>query len=264
MPAATDQNTLFYGDNLMILREHIRDESIDLIYLDPPFNSNRSYNVLFKDESGHASEAQISAFEDTWHWGEQAEQTYIELVTHGSPEVSRMIAALREFIGANQMMAYLVMMAARLVELHRVLKPTGSLYLHCDPTASHYLKIILDTVFGPERFLNEIIWKRTTAHSNVYTCYGDITDTILFYQKTGKVTWNQVYKKFDNKELEDLFPNVDSNGRRWRSENMRNPGVRPNLTYPYGGPSPWSKPCRSAAIPAQSKAKKAKTPASMA
>ena len=134
-PQPITHNTLFYGDNLKVLREYIADESIDLIYLDPPFNSNRNYNVLFKDESGTDSEAQITAFEDTWHWNHIAEQTYHDLVTDAPDNVSKMIASLRDFIGSNQMMAYLVMMAARLVELHRVLKPTGSLYLHCDPTA---------------------------------------------------------------------------------------------------------------------------------
>ncbi|HEX7593354.1 MAG TPA: DNA methyltransferase, partial [Anaerolineae bacterium] len=139
MPKPITTNTLFYGDNLPILREHVADESVDLIYLDPPFNSNRSYNVLFKDESGAEAGAQIEAFDDTWHWGESAERTYKELVENAPERVAAMIGALRQFIGANQMMAYLVMMSARLVELHRVLKPTGSLYLHCDPAASHYL-----------------------------------------------------------------------------------------------------------------------------
>ena len=136
-PKLITSNTQFYGDNLDILREYIPDESVDLVYLDPPFNSHRNYNVLFKDESGKESEAQITAFEDTWHWNEAAARTYHELVTHIGGEVGTMIGALHTFIGENQMMAYLVMMAARLVELHRVLKPTGSLYLHCDPAASH-------------------------------------------------------------------------------------------------------------------------------
>jgi site-specific DNA-methyltransferase (adenine-specific) len=153
-------NTLYYGDNLKVLREYIKDESVDLIYLDPPFNSNRSYNVLFKDESGTSSDAQITAFDDAWHWGKTAERTYQDLIQNAPMNVATMIGALRQFIGANQMMAYLVMMAARLVELHRVLKPTGSLYLHCNPTASHYLKMNLDMVFGVENFRNEIIWKR--------------------------------------------------------------------------------------------------------
>src|ERR1700719_1724638 len=134
-PKPITENTLFYGDNLDILRQHIADVSIDLIYLDPPFNSSRNYNVLFKDEKGVDSESQITAFEDTWHWNIAAEHTYSELLTESPDHVAKMIESLHEFIGTNQMMAYLVMMATRLVELHRVLKPTGSLYLHCDPTA---------------------------------------------------------------------------------------------------------------------------------
>src|SRR5947209_7279423 len=160
------ENTLFYGDNLDILRQEIQSESIDLIYLDPPFNSSRSYNVLFKDEHGTESEAQITAFEDTWHWNLETEHTYTNLQTEAPDHIAKMIESLHEFIGANQMMAYLVMMTARLIELHRVLKPTGSLYLHCDPTASHYLKVILDTIFSPRNFRNEIVWKRQTAHSD--------------------------------------------------------------------------------------------------
>src|SRR5579863_119918 len=183
-------NTLYYGDNLNILREYIPTESIDLIYLDPPFNSNRNYNVLFKDESGTDSEAQITAFEDTWHWNEAAQDTFQELVTQAPDHVAKMIEALHDFIGSNQMMAYLVMMAARLVELHRVLKPTGSLYLHCDPTASHYLKIIMDTIFGPECFRSDITWKRHSGHNDAKLNFAAITDTILFYVKSGKATFN--------------------------------------------------------------------------
>lgn len=182
-PRPITENTLFYGDNLDILRQYIPDESIDLIYLDPPFNSRRSYNVLFKDESGNDSEAQITAFEDTWLWNQKAENTYHQLVTQAPDHVSQMIVALRSFIGMNQMMAYLVMMAARVVELHRVLKTTGSLYLHCDPTASHYLKIILDTIFSPWNFRNEIIWKRTSAHANAGRRYAVVQDRLLFYTK---------------------------------------------------------------------------------
>ena len=130
-------NQLYYGDNLQVLRDHIAHESIDLIYLDPPFNSKRDYNLLFKSPKGQVSEAQIEAFEDTWHWNLAAEHTYTGLLTEAPDHVAKMIESLRDFIGTNQMMAYLVMMAARLVELHRVLKPTGSLYLHCDPTARY-------------------------------------------------------------------------------------------------------------------------------
>jgi site-specific DNA-methyltransferase (adenine-specific) len=175
------KNTLYYGDNLQILREYIKDESIDLIYLDPPFNSNRTYNVLFKDERGKESEAQIAAFDDTWHWDAAAEEAYHELITETPLAVSKLVGALREFVGTNQLMAYLVMMAIRLVELHRVLKPTGSLYLHCDPTASHYLKIILDTIFEPQNFRNEIVWKRTTTHNDARNNFPDVADIIFYY-----------------------------------------------------------------------------------
>ena len=158
------KNQLYYGDNLDILRRYVADESVDLVYLDPPFNSSRSYNVLFKDESGMAADAQMTAFDDTWHWGQVAEDTYADLLVSGPSSIRRIIQSyVEDVIGRNQLMAYLVMMAARLVELHRVLKPTGSLYLHCDSTASHYLKMMLDTIFGIQNFRNEIIWKRTNA-----------------------------------------------------------------------------------------------------
>jgi site-specific DNA-methyltransferase (adenine-specific) len=150
-------NKLYFGDNLYILREHIADESVDLVYLDPPFNSKRDYSVLFKTPKGHESDAQITAFEDSWHWGEQAEREFAELEHCPNTNVSEMMQALRRFLGQNDMMAYLTMMANRLLELHRVLKDTGSLYLHCDSTASAYLKVVLDGVFGTQNFKNEII-----------------------------------------------------------------------------------------------------------
>lgn len=236
------QNTLFYGDNLPILREYVATESVDLVYLDPPFNSQRTYNVLFKHESGQEAEAQIAAFEDTWHWNAAAELTYRELVTQAPDNVGKMIAALREFVGTNQMMAYLVMMAARLVELHRVLKPTGSLYLHCDPTASHYLKMILDTIFAPENFRNEIIWMRTLAKANITRRLPSNHDVILVYQKTDQATWNSdaVFQAYD---VDDLDPKTaskytlkDANGRIYRFTSLINPNPdRPNLTYEFLG-----------------------------
>src|SRR5712691_1600155 len=158
-------NELYYGDNLTVLRESIATESIDLIYLDPPFNSNASYNVLFNAPSGEQSQAQIEAFEDTWHWNESAERAFDEVVTGPHSDASVMLRAMRSALGENDMMAYLAMMAVRLVELHRVLKSTGSLYLHCDPTACHYLKILLDAVFRPSRFRTEISWRRQSAHN---------------------------------------------------------------------------------------------------
>jgi site-specific DNA-methyltransferase (adenine-specific) len=190
MPPIT-RNTLFYGDNLPILREYVDGASVDLVYLDPPFNSSRSYNVLFKDESGRESEAQITAFDDTWHWGPDVEKLYQDLVLHGDPQVGAMMSALRGFLGTNQMMAYLVNMAARLVELHRVLKPTGSLYLHCDPTASHYLKIVLDAVFGTANFGAEIVWKRTNARGTPNN-WPHVHDTILFRAYPVKTYWSNM------------------------------------------------------------------------
>jgi DNA modification methylase len=217
------ENTLFYGDNLPILREYVSDESINLIYLDPPFNSQRTYNVLFKDEGGLDSEAQIAAFEDTWHWTRATEEAYHELVTQAADRVSKMIGALRDFIGTNQMMAYLVMMAVRLVELHRVLKPTGSLYLHCDPTASHYLKLVLDTIFGPANFRNEISWKRSSAHSDtrqgMRRC-GKIRDILLFYTKTDGYTWNPVYMPYSEDYLQSEYRHKTPEGRYYKETDV--------------------------------------------
>jgi site-specific DNA-methyltransferase (adenine-specific) len=231
-------NTLFYGDNLAILREYIPTESVDLIYLDPPFNSNRSYNVLFKDESGTSSEAQLTAFDDTWHWGPAAEETYHELMLQNPGKVDDMIAAMRQVIGANQMMAYLVMMAARLVELHRVLKPTGSLYLHCDPTASHYLKIVLDTIFGVEYYQTEITWKRTSSHNDAKRGYSNLSDIIFYYTKSTNFTFNPQYAAYGKEYIESNFRFTDPDGRRFSSDNLRSPNPRPNLTYEYKGYKP--------------------------
>lgn len=237
-------NTLYYGDNLNILREYIPDESVDLIYLDPPFNSSRTYNVLFKQESGQESEAQIAAFEDTWHWNMTAELTYQELATEAPVHVNQMISALRGFIGENQMMAYLVMMAVRLLELHRVLKPTGSLYLHCDPTASHYLKIVLDTIFGVQNFRNEIVWKRRTgSSSSVHKSnkFGVTTDSIFFYSKSPKAILHPQYNldaQGYQEYVDKFFRYVDEDGRRYRVDNLANPALRPNLIYEYKGYKP--------------------------
>lgn len=220
------QNTLFYGDNLDILREYIASDSIDLIYLDPPFNSSRNYNVLFKDESGKDSEAQIVAFEDTWHWNHTAEQTYNHLVTEAPERVAAVIGALRSFIGHSEMMAYLVMMTVRLVELHRVLKPTGSLYLHCDPTASHYLKVILDTIFGPTNFRSEVIWKRSSAHNSAKR-YGPVHDTLLFYTKTDNYIWNPAFQPLPQETIDQWYNNVEaSTGRRFNRADLTAAGVR--------------------------------------
>ncbi len=217
-------NHLFYGDNLGVLREHIRDCSVDLIYLDPPFNSNASYNVLFKSPTGDQSTAQIEAFDDTWHWGDEAEMAFQDVRRSGHTDVATMLEAMRSFLGTNDMMAYLAMMAVRLIELHRVLKPTGSLYLHCDPTASHYLKIVLDAVFGATAFRSELIWKRTAAHS-ASKRWADVHDTLLFYTKSSTYLWNKTYTDYEEK-YKARFRNVDPDGRRWMDDNLTAPGLR--------------------------------------
>lgn len=189
-------NTLYYGDNLDILREHIKDETIDLVYLDPPFNSKRGYNLLFKTPKGHAADASVTAFEDTWSWGDQAEREFNEILHQSKTDVAEMVRSLRAYLKESDVMAYLTFMTNRLLELHRVLKPTGSLYLHCDPTASHYLKILLDMIFSPRNFRNEIIWQRTSAHNDPLR-YGRVHDVILFYTKTDEYTWNQQHDPRD-------------------------------------------------------------------
>jgi site-specific DNA-methyltransferase (adenine-specific) len=235
-------NVLYYGDNLDILRRYIPGDSVDLIYLDPPFNSNRDYNVIFKDESGRKSDAQLVAFEDTWHWGPDAERVYEYLTNTARHEgrvpdnVSTIVAALRHGIGENQMMAYLVEMAARLVELHRVLKSTGSLYLHCDPTAGHYLKVVLDAVFGFESFRSEITWKRTNVHSDSKD-WSAVADTILYYVKDPRsdFVWNCQYVPHSEEYIRAKYSKVDGDGRPYTLDNMTSPNPRPNMMYEWKG-----------------------------
>ncbi len=233
-PPDTWQNKLYFGDNLPIMREHIPDESVDLIYLDPPFNSNATYNVLFREHDSSESAAQIQAFDDTWHWSTDAEWHYQQVVTTGPRKLADMLQAMRTFLGQNDMMAYLTMMAPRMVELHRVLKPTGSIYLHCDPTASHYLKLLLDAVFGPTKFRNEITWKRTTAHSDSAR-YGANTDIILFYSKGDEWTWNTQFRDYDDKYVA-RFRNKDPDGRAWSDYDLTAKGLSGGgYTYEYKG-----------------------------
>jgi DNA modification methylase len=240
--AISESNLLFYGDNLTIIREHIADESIDLIYLDPPFNSDANYNVLFKSPTGEESPAQIEAFQDTWHWNDTAERAFDEVMQSGNTDASEMLRAMRGFLKENDMMAYLVMMTVRMIELHRVLKPTGSLYLHCDPTASHYLKILLDAVFGKACYRNEIIWKRTSAHSDGGR-FGRNNDVILFFSKSSKWIWNQIYTKYDA-EYEARFRNKDDDGRLWMDDNATAKGLSGGgYEYDYkGSKSLWRYP----------------------
>jgi site-specific DNA-methyltransferase (adenine-specific) len=176
-------NELYYGDNLDILRRYIKDESVDLIYLDPPFNSNATYNVLFSQQDGSHSRAQIHAFEDTWRWDSEAAKSYQITVEMGGP-LADALRAFRLLLGNSNMMAYLSMMAPRLVELKRVLNKTGSIYLHCDPTASHYLKILMDSIFSAEFFRNEIVWQRLYGGKSDAGQFGNNSDRILFYTKS--------------------------------------------------------------------------------
>ena len=215
-------NTLYYGDNLDVLRRYIKDESVDLIYLDPPFNSNANYNVLFAEKNGSQAAAQIKAFEDTWHWDQKAAEYYQEIV-EGGGKVSQVMQAFRTFLGENDMLAYLAMMAPRLVELRRVLKSTGSIYLHCDPTASHYLKLLMDAIFSPINYRNEITWKRTSAHSSAKR-YGPNADIIFFYTKSDKYQWNNIRIAFDDKFLK-RFNRKDADGRQWYDDNLTGAGT---------------------------------------
>jgi site-specific DNA-methyltransferase (adenine-specific) len=229
-------NHLYYGDNLTVLRDSIPDESVDLIYLDPPFNSNASYNVLFKGSAGAGSAAQIEAFDDTWHWNDSAEAAFGEVVRGGNAAAATMLRAIRSFLGDNDMMAYLAMMAVRLLELHRVLKPTGSLYLHCDPTASHYLKILLDAVFGARFFKNEIIWRRTNAHNVRSNAYPRVHDTILFCTRTDKYTWNKTFNGYSPEQLKRY--KEDADGRMFTGQDLTMMGGSKDRKMEWRGTTP--------------------------
>jgi Adenine specific DNA methylase Mod len=218
-------NKLFFGDNLDVLRKHVPDESVDLVYLDPPFNSDANYNVLFKERGGKDSPAQIRAFDDTWHWGMETEAAFHEVVGRGG-KLADLMTMLRGFLGQSDMGAYLMMMAPRVAELHRVLKPTGSLYLHCDPTASHYLRMLLDSVFSPRYFLNEVIWKRSHAHSSAKR-FAPVHDVILFYAKGDLHTWNPSHEPLPQETIDQWYNNVEkSTGRRFNRADLTAAGIR--------------------------------------
>jgi DNA modification methylase len=223
-------NTLYYGDNLEILRKYVGDESVDLIYLDPPFNSQRAYNVIFQDKTGKAAASQIQAFEDTWTWTPDAQDTFDELMTgHYRSQLKDMMKAFRDFMGPSDLMAYLTMMAIRLVELRRVLKNTGSLYLHCDPTASHYLKILLDQIFGQINFKNEIIWKRTTTKSDYRQGainWPRIHDVIIYYNRNAaeRAFFRQPFTEYSQEYIDGFYRYHDSDGRAYTLDKLTAPG----------------------------------------
>ncbi|OFX13613.1 MAG: hypothetical protein A2Z18_04455 [Armatimonadetes bacterium RBG_16_58_9] len=236
-----DGNTLYYGDNLDILRRYVNDETVDLIYLDPPFNSNATYNVLFAEHDGTKAAAQIKAFEDTWTWDQVAAKAYQDTVEAGG-RVSQVLQGLRAFLGENDMLAYLAMMAPRLVELRRVLKPAGSIYLHCDPTASHYLKMLMDAVFGAGSFRNEVIWHYRKWPSGKYAFQRN-HDTLLFYSRSDSRSrvFNQLFMERAPSTLKrfgkaKIISGYDDKGRRVPSQvaNEESGGVRMDDVWDIG------------------------------
>jgi len=237
MNALFKTNTLFYGDNLEVMRKYFSNECIDLIYLDPPFNSKADYNVLFKESTGEESTAQIQAFSDAWHWDISAKHAYDNLATNAPNDVSNLITAFYDSIGKNDMLAYLVMMGERLIELHRVLKPTGSIFLHCDPTASHYLKILMDSIFKPHNFKNEIVWRRSHPKGHAYTRLASNHDIILRYAKDATQTkWKMQYADYDPGTVATQYKLKDEDGRPYQLTSLLNPNLnRPNLTYEFKG-----------------------------
>jgi site-specific DNA-methyltransferase (adenine-specific) len=202
---------LYLGDNLEVLRRRIPDGSVDLVYLDPPFNSGANYAIPSCERSDGGAEAQTFAFEDTWRWGPESEKALGEVLERHE-RLGRLLELLARSPGKEGLPAYLAMMAVRLIELHRVLKPTGSLYLYCDPTASHYLKVILDQIFGPENFRSEVVWKRTSAHSSAKR-WGPVHDVILFYTKGEDYTWNPLHQAYEEGYLEREYRFQDERGR---------------------------------------------------
>ncbi len=237
------ENKLYFGDNLDVLRRHVSDESIDLFYLDPPFNSNANYNVLFAEQDGSRAAAQIKAFGDTWAWDASSALAYQEVVESGGSVAGAMIA-FRALLGSSNMLAYLAMMAPRLVEMRRVLKATGSLYLHCDPTASHYLRILLDAVFGPKSFRAEIIWQRSAAHSDTKQGMkqpGHLHDTILFYTRGGPWTWNPVFTAYTEDYIASHYRHVEEGtGRRYRKDNLTANKAGGDTSYEWHGVKPYT------------------------
>jgi DNA modification methylase len=224
-------NKLYFGDNLDVLRA-MPAESVDLIYLDPPFNSQAIYGVIYGTKRGGASQAQSHAFRDMWTWGPDAQRA-LNQTAERHLQAGALLDSFQRIFPGDSMIAYLAMMAVRLIEMHRVLKSTGSLYLHCDPTASHYLKIILDAIFGTAGYRSEIVWKRSTSHGNVSRNYGALYDCIFFYTKNNQYSWNQQYHELSDEYVTSKFTNKDTEGRLWQSVSLRNPAVRPNLQFSY-------------------------------
>ena len=238
MDASKLNRTLFIRDNLEVLRG-IQDKSVDLIYLDPPFNSNKNYGVPIggKQAGFH--------FKDMWTLGDNKEEWYGELSDNyqGLYEVIHAVGC----INGNKHKAYLIYMAIRLIEMYRVLKDTGSIYLHCDQTMSHSLKLIMDAIFNKKNFINEIIWRRASErskiqHQNGVRSLGRGTDIILHYTKSKKYIFHSVYKKLSQEEITEKFPKIEQNGRKYNTNTpifcSSSMGSRPNQCYEYKGIKP--------------------------
>lgn len=231
-------NQLYFGDCLDILKklhsEH-KEGFIDLIYIDPPFNSKRNYNILFEEADLKDAKAQKEAFADTW--SNISYKDTIQELKEIDLDVFHFLEAIDGINVSKSAVAYLTTMAIRIWYMHKVLKPTGSFYLHCDPTMSHYLKMICDLIFKEKNFRNEIIWKRQNAKGLAFTRFASNHDVILYYSKTKEFTWNAQYKKHDEKYLADFYKYTENEtGRRYRLDNLANPSKdRPNLTYEFLG-----------------------------
>lgn len=246
-------NKLYFGDNLEILRDKIDSESVDLIYLDPPFQSGKDYNIIFKPSKfvAETATAQVRTFEDTWAWGLEPEREYNGLITgtinkeKPNQKLIELMKSMRSYLGECSMLAYLCMMAPRLLEMRRVLKKTGSIYLHCDPTASHYLKLLMDSIFGVQNYQNEIIWKRTSAHNDPRR-YGANIDCLLFYTKSKSWKWNASYIKHGPEYL-TRFKHKDKDGRFWSDDNLTAKGLSGGgYEYEYKGvKSLWRVPLKT-------------------
>jgi site-specific DNA-methyltransferase (adenine-specific) len=223
-------NTLYLGDCLNVLRESVPDESVDLVYIDPPFNSKRDYNIFFDDKE---IQTQRIAFEDTWTL-KNITDSLAELHTLKTDNLYYLLLTYQKV--APHAFPYLTMMSLRILELHRVLKPTGSFYLHCDPTMSHYLKTVCDIVFDKDNYRNEISWKRSQPKSQTTTNFAKCRDVIFRYSKTEKMIFNKVHGEYNEDYIEKFYKYIDEKGRRYSLDNLANPNKnRPNLTYEFLG-----------------------------
>lgn len=242
-PFVAKPHKLFYGDNLEVLPS-IQSGSVDLVYLDPPFNSQQDYNLLFREYDGTKAAAQRLVFTDTWSWRPETAIAFRRVADAGGP-LAKCMVALRAFVGETDLMAYLVMMAPRLSELHRVLKPTGSLFLHCDPTASHYLKVLLDAIFGSENHRNEIVWLRSKnpkGSQHGLQRFSPFTDTLFYYVKSdaAKLHLDRIRTPLSAEAIEKKYPYADAHGPYADGPILRSAsmGARPNLVYEYKGFTP--------------------------